>query len=119
MTLLNPSRERAEARSTHPRRCRPVGLLVLTFIGAGAASTARAQRPCDPPTAWGPSRDLYCIELVSAPGMEGVSGRLELGHIPGPFTVAAGADGRLRYQLTLRAIGLPPPEPWPNAAATA
>jgi suppressor of ftsI len=42
--------------------------------------------------------------------MDGVSGRLELGHIPGPFTVAASADGRLRYQLTLRAIGLPPPE---------
>ena len=110
MTLLNLSRERAEARSARRRRCPPIGLVILTLVAAGAASTATAQRPCDPPTAWSPSRDLYCIELVPAPGMDGVSGRVELGHIPGPFTVAAGLDGRLRYQLTLRAIGLPPPE---------
>ncbi len=73
------------------------------------ASTASAQRPCDPASRNGPSSDLYCIELVPAPGIAGVSGRVELGHIPGPFTVAVGADGRQRYQLTLAVAGLPAP----------
>ena len=99
MRLLNPSRQPPEGR--FPRLLLPA--LLLT------ASTASAQRPCDPPSGEGPSRDLYCIELVPAPGIAGVSGRVELGHIPGPFTVAIDADGRLRYQLTLSVAGLPPP----------
>ena len=49
------------------------------------------------------------MELVPAPGMTGVSGRVELGHPAGPFTVAVGPDGRPRYQLILSTAGLPPP----------
>jgi amidohydrolase family protein len=76
-------------------------------IAAGAA--AAQQRPCDP-AALGPSRDLYCIELVAAPGIAGASGMVELGHVPGPFTVAVTPDGRPRYRLSLSVSGLPAPQ---------
>lgn len=69
---------------------------VLSLL-LGPAPAAAQQRPCDNPSPVGPSRDLYCIELIPAPGITGVSGRVELGHIPGPFTIAVGADGRPRY----------------------
>src|SRR5688500_6155240 len=83
-------------------------LLPLAVILAAPLAAAQ-QRPCDNPSPLGPSRDLYCIELVPAPGISGVSGRVELGHISGPFTVAVGPDGLPRYQLILSAAGLPPP----------
>ena len=80
--------------------------LILSFL---AASPAMAQLPCDTPPAdsLGPSRDLYCMELIAAPGITGVSGRVELGHVTGPFTVAVTSDGRLRYQPILHVTGLP------------
>ena len=83
--------------------------LTLPLLWAPAWAAAQ-QRPCDEPTPDGPSRDLYCIELVPAPGITGASGRVELGHPPGPFTVAVGPDGRPRYQLILSVAGLPPAE---------
>src|SRR5204863_6287918 len=68
----------------------------------------RAQgRPCDPPTPLGPSHDLYCIELVAAPRVRGVSGRLELSSPPGPFTVAVTADGHSRFIPIVFLSGLP------------
>ena len=84
--------------------------LLLFSLALGPAPTAAQQRPCDDPSPLGPSRDLYCIELVPAPGITGVSGRLELGHIPGPFTVAVGSDGRPRFRLILSVAGLPSPQ---------
>jgi suppressor of ftsI len=83
----------------------PALLLILA-----AAPAAAQQRPCDPPTPLGPSRDLYCMELVPAPGIAGISGRVELGHIPGPFTIAVTPDGRLRYRPIISIAGLPSPE---------
>jgi suppressor of ftsI len=50
------------------------------------------------------------MELVAAPGVAGVSGRVELGHIPGPFTIAVSPDGRLRYRPSISIAGLPPAE---------
>jgi FtsP/CotA-like multicopper oxidase with cupredoxin domain len=47
------------------------------------------------------SRDLYCIELVRAVGVQSGEGRVELGRTPGPFTVDATADGHLRYTPTI------------------
>jgi suppressor of ftsI len=89
---------------------------VLALRGAAAAllalvvaSPAVAQRPCDPETPLGPSRDLYCVELIPAPGIAGASGMAELGPVPGPFTVAVTADGRLRYRVTAIVSGLPEP----------
>jgi len=81
------------------------------LVAALAASPAVAQdRPCDDsPAALAPSRDLYCIELIAAPGIRGVSGRVELGRIPGPFTIAVAADGSLLHQPVITLAGLPAP----------
>jgi suppressor of ftsI len=84
-------------------------VLPLLLILAAAPAAAQ-QRPCDPTTPLGPSRDLYCMELVPAPGIAGISGRVELGHIPGPFTIAVTPDGRLRYRPMISIAGLPSPE---------
>ena len=70
-------------------------------VGGGRA------RPCDPPTPLGPSHDLYCVELVAAPGVSGVSGRVELASPPGPFTVAVTADGHSRFIPIFYLSGLP------------
>jgi len=70
-------------------------------VGGGRA------RPCDPPTPLGPSHDLYCVELVAAPGINGVSGRVELASPPGPFTVAVTADGHSRFIPIFYLSGLP------------
>ena len=86
------------------------GLRALPFaLIIAARPTAAQTRPCDTESASSPSRDLYCMELVAAPGFSGVSGRLELGHIPGPFTIAVTPEGRIRFRLILSAAGLPPP----------
>jgi suppressor of ftsI len=84
-------------------------VLQLPFILAAVPAAAQ-QRPCDAPDPLGPSRDLYCMELVPAPGIVGVSGRVELGHIPGPFTIAVSPDGRLRYRPIISLAGLPSPQ---------
>ena len=60
-------------------------LALLTLL---AGSLSAQQRPCGPAAPLAPSRDLYCIELVAAPGVEGAAGTVELGQVPGPFTVA-------------------------------
>jgi FtsP/CotA-like multicopper oxidase with cupredoxin domain len=84
------------------RFCLPIALLL-------AASAARAQL-CDAPASpLSPSRDLYCLELVPVPTMPRASGRVELGRIPGPFTVAVTAEGQLRYAPTISLAGLPEP----------
>jgi suppressor of ftsI len=71
--------------------------------GQGPAGT----RPCDPPTPLGPSHDLYCIELIPAPGVRGASGRVELAFPSGPSTVSVTADGRTRFRPEITLIGLP------------
>jgi hypothetical protein len=83
--------------------------LLLLVTLAGWAHPAQAQRPCDEPGSNGPCRDLYCIELVPASDFRGASGRVELGHLSGPFTIAVSPDGRPRYRLILSAAGLPDP----------
>src|SRR5437870_9570270 len=88
------------------------GILILLAITAGP--TAAQQRPCDPPTPLGPSHDLYCIELVAAPGIAGVSGRVELAHPPGPFTVAVTSDGRSRYIPIVLLEASRPHRRWPS-----
>ncbi|HWC73320.1 MAG TPA: multicopper oxidase family protein [Gemmatimonadales bacterium] len=88
---------------TAPRVTAGLFLLVVT----SAEICGAQQRPCDPPTPLGPSHDLYCIELVPAPGLTGVSGRVELSEPPGPFTIAVTADGRSRYIPIFSLSGLP------------
>ena len=67
---------------------------------------AAQDRPCDPSAPLGPSHDLYCIELIAAPGMSGVSGRIELVLPSSPFTVGLTADGRTRYVPMASLAGL-------------
>jgi FtsP/CotA-like multicopper oxidase with cupredoxin domain len=81
-------------------------LLLLTLATTPLTSQ---QGPCAPSTPLGPSRDLYCIELIAAPGVEGAAGAVELGHVPGPFTVAVTAEGLPRHRLALDLAGLPSP----------
>ena len=87
----------------------PRALPLILSLAASPIPGAAQERPCDEPAPLGPSRDLYCIELVPAPGIAGASGLVELGHLPGPFTVAVTPDGRPRHQLALSLSGLPAP----------
>ncbi len=83
-----------------------LGLLTIITPAPAAAQ----DRPCDDqPAVLAPSRDLYCIELVAAPGISGGSGRVELGRIPGPFTIAVAVDGSLLHQPVVTLAGLPSP----------
>ena len=85
------------------------GALILTSAGTTGRAGAQS-RPCDDfPPERGPSRDLYCIDLVPAPGFDQLRGRVELSHIPGPFTVAVTRDGHLRYRPVVHLDPLPPP----------
>ena len=94
---------------------RAAGLLKLVLpVGLGlilaTAQAAGQDRPCDSPSSTlAPSRDLYCLQLVAAPGMHGVSGHVELGRIPGPFTIAVDAEGRSLYGPVMTLAGLPEP----------
>ena len=80
----------------------------------GADRTAPASSPCDdsplPPGATlTPSRDLYCIFLTARPGLERMSGRLELRTPHTPFGVAVNPAGNHLYEGILTLEGLPDP----------
>jgi FtsP/CotA-like multicopper oxidase with cupredoxin domain len=87
---------------------RPPILLICAVAAIAARATAAQQPAPQAPASLEPSRDLYSIELIPAPGVEGVSGRVELGHVPGPFTVAVTPGGLPRHRLILSVSGLPP-----------
>src|SRR5690606_1857489 len=55
----------------------------------------------------GPSRDLYCIDLVPVPGLTGVSATFELNRVPSPFGTNVTVDGAHVYAPVLRISGLP------------
>jgi len=84
-------------------------LLVLALLAPSALSAQRSL--CDTAAAGSrvPSRDLYCLVLVASPDITGVSGQVELGRAPGPFTIAVTAEGRTRYAPTMTLSGLPAP----------
>jgi FtsP/CotA-like multicopper oxidase with cupredoxin domain len=80
----------------------------LTFALATAQTPTSSL--CDGPVRrFAPSRDLYCIELIAAPRIDGVSGRVELLMRPGPFTVDVTASGVLRFSPVITLAGLPAP----------
>ncbi len=86
---------------------RGVALLAIAAGICDGQASPRSPRPCDPQTPLGPSHDLYCIELVAAPGVKGASGRVELSIPPGPFTVSITPDGRSRFLPIVFLSGLP------------
>jgi suppressor of ftsI len=85
---------------------------VVLFLGAAAFSVRPRDGadPCDEPVAGAlsPSADLYCVELVAAPGLEEVDGRVALRFVESPFTQAVTVDGRMRYTGEFLLDGLPP-----------
>ena len=84
--------------------------IVGATLALSMQTSTAAPSFCDgPENTLGPSRDLYCIELVPAVGIRAGSGRVELGRTPGPFTVDVSVDGRLRYTPTLTLSDLPRP----------
>ncbi len=73
-----------------------------------------APSPCDdtppPPGATlAPSRDLYCLFLAPRPGLDGLSGHLELRPPHSPFGVAVNSAGNHLYEGILTLDGLPDP----------
>ena len=92
------------------RRRRAASIALHVGLALSLATGARAQeRPCDElATPRGPSRDLYCMELVAAPGLDRLRGRVELAHVPGPFTVAVTRGGQFRYRPVVHLGALPP-----------
>ncbi len=56
-----------------------------------------------------PSRDLYCMRLVPAAGLEDVEAAVSLLPPPTPFGAAVTPEGRHRYDAALTARGLPDP----------
>ncbi len=100
-----PSRVPVRARTLHLAHRLALAVALAVPHAAGAQ-----ERPCDAPAApGGPSRDLYCLALVPAPGFERLRGSVELAHVPGPFTVAVTRDGAPRHRPVLRLGALPPP----------
>lgn len=83
-------------------------VVALTLLSAPLAAQGSLCEPA-PAAALAPSRDLYCLSLVPIPEVQGVTGRVELGHTPGPFTIAVRSDGRIRYAPTIDIAGLPAP----------
>ncbi len=79
--------------------------LAAAFIASGAQACGDGARRPDGGAA--PSSDLYCVHLAARPGLEGISGRVELKPWPTPFGVAVDASGRLRYEGELSLEGLP------------
>jgi suppressor of ftsI len=73
---------------------------------AGVAGAQVCDRPAD---TLGASQDLYCTTLIPVPGLDTLAGRVELGRLPGPFTVAVTPDGRPVYRPIAHVSGLPAP----------
>src|SRR5438477_10409055 len=60
--------------------------------------------------ALGPSRSLYCIDLIPVPDFRGASGPVALLRAArSPFTVAVDADGHHEYELEITLRNLPDP----------
>ena len=71
---------------------------------------------CAEPTAETASPDLYCVELIAAPGLSNISGHVLLDFVPGPFTVSVTRDGQQRYRPRFTVRGLPSPRTLDSSA---
>lgn len=66
--------------------------------------------PCREPPPHSASADLYCLELIAAPGAPaGITGHAILDLAPGPFVLNVDRDGTVRYRPRLVLAGLPDP----------
>ena len=80
-------------------------VLALFLLFPGALHAQGSPPDCPRLVASGASADLYCIPLIPAPGYD-AHGSVELGWVPGPFTVAVSPGGVQRWNLLISAPGL-------------
>ena len=81
---------------------------IAAFLLCMSATSVDAQACAGPEPPLSPSRDLYCIELIPAPGVT-ASGRVLLGRRPVPFTIDVTRDGYVRYWPRITVENLPAP----------
>ncbi len=74
--------------------------------------------PCESTDALGPSRDLYCIDLVPIVALDGVRATFELNRIPSVFGTNVTKDGAQVYEPRVRIEGLPDPASFADGART-
>ena len=97
-----------------PSRIALVLLAAAMMVAAGSTRSAR-QAPIElcgrdsVDQRLGPSRSLYCIDLVPVPDFREASGTVELHHASSPFTVSVDAEGHHRYEVVIDLRGLPDP----------
>ena len=80
-----------------------VGVLAL-LVQASPATYCRAGEKNPRP-----ARDLYCITLEPTPDLLEASGEVTLGRAASPFGIAVTPAGVQRFELSLEARNLPPP----------
>lgn len=83
--------------------------LRLVVLLATLAGRAEAQVCDGPRQPLEPSRDLYCVALIPAPGITSAAGQVALRRGPSPFTIDVTAEGRIRHTPVLTLVGLPRP----------
>ena len=89
--------------------CSGPGEAPQELAGIQAATSTCDDTPLRSGATLTPSRDLYCVFLTARPGLEGMSGRLELRPPHSPFGVAVNAAGNHLYDGILTLDGLPDP----------
>ncbi len=83
---------------------RPI-LFALSLLVPGPLLAQAGPHDCPRLVASGASADLYCMPLTAAPGLS-ATGAVELGWVPGPFTVAVTPSGVQRWNLRISTEGL-------------
>ncbi len=87
-----------------------VALAAVALLGGVAPPPAPVAGLCGPDgPALRPSTDLYCMELITRPDLNGITATVELGRAASPIDVAVTADGNQRYDATVEIHGLPEP----------
>ncbi len=82
----------------------------IALLVAAAPLAAQAPDRCRSDAAHLASADLYCLELIAAPGVPAtIRGHVILDLAPGPFTLPATRDGVIRYRPRVVLDGLPDP----------
>ncbi len=82
-----------------------LSLLALCLLTPGPLHAQADPQDCPRLRDSGASADLYCMPLVAAPGIV-AHGAVELGWVPGPFTVAVTQSGIQRWSLLISTSGL-------------
>ncbi|HEX6589992.1 MAG TPA: multicopper oxidase family protein [Longimicrobiales bacterium] len=91
--------------------------LVLAAAPAGAQTCASLVMPDDPRVGIHGDPDLRCFELTAAPAARGrASGRVDMLHTAGPFTVNVTPDGEHVWRLRVTLDALPEPSAFDDDA---